>query len=329
MCGIAGLFHYGPSAGPVDLDHLGRINDQMASRGPDHAALWLDDRQRVGLAHRRLSIIDTSPAGNQPMHRGNLSITFNGEIYNYASLRRDLVALGEKFETGSDTEVILVLFKRYGVDMLSMLSGMFAFGIWDAASQELTLARDPYGIKPLYVADSGAALGFASTVAALECWDQVSSELSPAAITAFLMSGYVPEPWTIRRDVRMLEAGSWLIVNPEKGITRGNYSSVSGAISGALSEIPANISAQDCISEIRDGFMQSVSRHFVSDVPVGLFLSAGVDSGALAGMAAELGESGLTACTLGFEEYRGTRDDEVPLAAEIAQHYGLASYLCG
>jgi len=169
MCGIAGLFGYAASAPPVDLEELRRIRERMAARGPDGRGEWLSADGRVGLAHRRLAIIDLSEGGAQPMHdpeTGNV-IVFNGEIYNYRSLKGQLEAQGVRFRTRSDTEVLLALYRVYGGDMLPKLRGMFAFALWDARAQGLLLARDSLGIKPLYYADDGRTLRFASQVKAL------------------------------------------------------------------------------------------------------------------------------------------------------------------
>ena len=152
MCGIAGIFAYGPSAKPIDREELLRIREAMITRGPDGAGLWISSGQRIGLAHRRLAIIDLSEAGAQPMATadGRLRITFNGEIYNYQMLRRELEAKGYVFHSNSDTEVLLHLYADRGQDMVHALRGMYAFAIWDEHKKGLYLARDPFGIKPLY-----------------------------------------------------------------------------------------------------------------------------------------------------------------------------------
>ena len=153
MCGIAGIYAYRDPAPPVDEQELIRIREQMARRGPDGAGTWLSDDRRIGFAHRRLAIIDLSEAGAQPMATadGRYRITFNGEIYNYRELRRELETKGFVFRTNSDTEVLLHLYADRGARMVDALRGMYAFGIWDAAERALFLARDPFGIKPLYI----------------------------------------------------------------------------------------------------------------------------------------------------------------------------------
>src|SRR6266852_5483516 len=167
MCGINGIFAYDDNAPRVDREELIVTRESMRARGPDAEGIWISGDAAVGLAHRRLSIIDLSPAGAQPMHRGALSIIFNGEIYNYQELRDDLAARGHTFVSHSDTEVMLQLFEEEGEAMLPRLRGMFAIAIWDANARRMFLARDPYGIKPLYYADDGSTVRFGSQVKAL------------------------------------------------------------------------------------------------------------------------------------------------------------------
>src|SRR5438874_5234337 len=182
MCGINAIYAFHPSAPPVDLEELVRTREAMRSRGPDAAGQWLSDDRRVGFGHRRLSIIDVSDRANQPMRsrEGDATIIFNGEIYNYRKLREDLIGAGEQFETASDTEVLLRLYRREGAAMLPHLRGMFAFCIWDDRSRSLFLARDPYGIKPLYYASDGGIARIASQVKALLAGGSVSTARDPA-----------------------------------------------------------------------------------------------------------------------------------------------------
>src|SRR5262245_4935939 len=184
----------------------------MAARGPDGAGEWISEDGRIGLAHRRLSIIDLSNRGAQPMLSadGTVAITFNGEIYNYRSLRAELEAKGYTFRTQSDTEVLLQLYSEKGESLVQDLRGMFAFGLWDSVKKVLVLARDAFGIKPLYYSDDGRTLRFASQVKALMAGERISSVLDPAALAGFCLFGSVPEPFTIRKEVRALAAGCTL-----------------------------------------------------------------------------------------------------------------------
>src|ERR1700720_199282 len=180
MCGIAGLYAYHDAANPVDMTELRSIRDHMAARGPDGRGEWLAPNGRVGLGNRRLAIIDLSDGGAQPMASANRVITFNGEIYNYRSLRSGLEAKGYVFRTRSDTEVLLHLYAAKGEAMVADLRGMFAFAIWDADAGALFVARDPYGIKPLYYSDDGRTFRFASQVRALIAGGAILRELDAA-----------------------------------------------------------------------------------------------------------------------------------------------------
>src|SRR5262245_33907472 len=215
MCGINGIFAYHYAANPVDREELLRTRDYMAARGPDGMGAFLSDHGRVGLGHRRLSIIDLSDAGAQPMASGDgrLVITLNGEIYNYRHLRLGLEARGRNFRSQSDTEVLLHLYAERGEAMVHDLRGMFAFAIWDADRQRLFLARDPYGIKPLYYADDGWTFRFASQVKALLAGGRVSRDPEPAGQVGFYLWGSVPEPFTTYRQIRTLPAGCTAVVD--------------------------------------------------------------------------------------------------------------------
>jgi asparagine synthase (glutamine-hydrolysing) len=300
----------------------------MAARGPDGAGHWISKDRRVGLAHRRLAIIDTSVAAAQPMATadGSFRVSFNGEIYNYQELRRSLVIKGHVFLTNSDTEVLLHLYQEYGAGLLSRLRGMYAFAIWDESKQALFLARDPLGIKPLYYADDGQTLRVASQVKALLAGGRVETAPEPAGHVGFFLWGYVPEPFTLYRGVRALPAGASMWV--EKGGQPRIETTFS--VTRLLIDAEARVARADAdtLTDGRPGddrlgrlVRDSVRAHLVSDVPVGVFLSAGMDSTTLAALVAETG-SDLRTVTLGFREYQGTPHDEVPLAEEVARHYG-------
>jgi asparagine synthase (glutamine-hydrolysing) len=317
MCGINGVFAYGGNAPSLDRDELIVSRETMRSRGPDAEGLWVSDDERVGLAHRRLSIIDLSPAGAQPMHRGALSIIFNGEIYNYQELRDDLAARGHTFVSHSDTEVMLHLFEEEGEAMLPRLRGMFAIAIWDANTGRMFLARDPYGIKPLYYADDGTTLRFASQVKALIAGGRVDRKFDPAGAAGFFLRGTVPEPFTMYRAIRALPAGSYAYVDGGGAREPVQYFSIAATLAGGGAEAPLST------DEIHDAVLESVRYHMVADVPVGAFLSAGIDSTAVVALAKESGATDLQTMTLRFEEYRGRDNDEAPLARLVAEQYGV------
>ena len=322
MCGIAGIFAYLDVAPRVDRAELGRMNDRMAARGPDGKRQWVGADERIGLAHRRLAIIDLSEGGAQPKHSadGRLTITFNGEIYNYRELRAELQAKGYRFESESDTEVLLQLYADCGPAMVGRLRGMFAFGLWDARSRQLLLARDPLGIKPLYWADDGWTLRFASQAKALLAGGAVSRDPDPAGIVGFHLLGSVPEPFTVWRGIRALPAGTTMVVDATGPGAACRYHDVAGALVARASVAERNPATSS--ARIAAAVHESVRYHLVADVPVGVFLSAGVDSGALLGCMAQLGARDISALTLAFAEFKGTSLDEAPLAAEVAAHYG-------
>ena len=213
----------------------------MAARGPDGSGTWLSQDGRVGFGHRRLSIIDLSDRAAQPMESadGKLVVTFNGEIYNYKALRTELEAEGCVFHTQSDTEVLLHLYAEKGAAMVDDLRGMFAFGIWDLEKRGLLLARDPYGIKPLYYADNGHTLRFASQVKALIAGGEVSKDPEPAGWVGFHIFGSVPEPFTIYREIRNLPAGSTVWVNSHGMSEPKQYFSYCRSLHGAECDRPA------------------------------------------------------------------------------------------
>jgi asparagine synthase (glutamine-hydrolysing) len=294
----------------------------MAARGPDGAGVWWSNDGRVGLGHRRLSIIDLADRSNQPMlsSDGRRVIVFNGEIYNLPELRRELEAAGCVFRTTSDTEALLHLHARMGAAMTDRLRGMFAFAIWDNKERSLFLARDPFGIKPLYYADDGSTFRFASQVKALLFGGAITTSTDPAGVVGFHLWGSVPEPFTLHTAIRALPAGSSLTVKMGRA-TDGprSFISLAGEMAhGAAQTIPKS----DLDTCVREAARDSVAAHLLADVDVGLFLSAGIDSCALLGLMADSRAQRIHAITLGFDSFIGTPDDEVPLAAAVAQLYG-------
>lgn len=325
MCGIAAVYAYSPAAPGVDEAELLRIRERMKSRGPDGEGLWLSQDGRVGLAHRRLAIIDLSPSGAQPMASadGRLSIVFNGEIYNHRELRADLERKGARFVSRSDTEVLLHLYVARGRELVRDLRGMFAFALWDALDRTLLLARDQLGIKPLYYADDGRAVRVASQVKALMAGGAVSRDPDPAGIAGFFLWGSVPEPLTTFKGVRALPAGTTLAVS-ERGVQAPvPYFSAASVIRKAEDDGRVG-PAGDALRQIESAVRESVRLHMVSDVPVGAFLSAGIDSNAVVGLAAGMSADRMRAVTLGFEEFSGTSEDESPVAGEMARAWGTS-----
>jgi asparagine synthase (glutamine-hydrolysing) len=313
MCGICGVFAYGQDAGFVSEGEVTRVRDSMRVRGPDGSGSWISADRRVGLAHRRLAIIDLSPAGAQPMAdaSGELRVVFNGEIYNHRELRSELEARGCRFFSNSDTEVLLHLYREKGPDMVESLRGMYAFALWDNRKRGLLLVRDPFGIKPLYYADDGKTLRFASQVKALLRSNSVDDRPDPAGQVGYFLWGHVPEPFTLYRGIRGLAAGSTLWVD-EAG----------GARTRKFCDIAQYFRRQEEMkATLRESLLDSVRHHLIADVPVGVFLSSGLDSSTIVALASESSSHDLHTLTLGFAEYRGTVNDEVPLAEKVATHY--------
>jgi asparagine synthase (glutamine-hydrolysing) len=331
MCGIAAYFAYGGNAPAIDRTALIGVSAAMSRRGPVAAGEWVSADGRLGLAHRRLAIIDLSADGLQPMalHEGcsepSLVVTFNGEIYNYRELRTRLTGRGHAFRTNSDTEVLLHLYKEHGLDMVEHLRGMFAFALWDGANQKLVLARDPFGIKPLYYADDGSTIRIASVVKALMRDPKVGRTPEPAGHVGFLVWGHVPEPYTLYREIRSLPAGSMLVLQRNGERQERCYFDPAKILSEAEAQAaPVHQAKVDLLGE---KLRRSVARHLVADTPVGIFLSAGIDSSVLAALASEESRTPPAAITLGFREFERTSKDEVPLAGTTARNLGLKHHV--
>src|SRR5215469_5188217 len=321
MCGINGIFAYHLAASTPKEAELFTTREAMRARGPDGAGAWWSVDRRCGLGHRRLSIIDLSDRAAQPMTSDDerLVVVFNGEIYNYPQLRVELEADGVHFLTTSDTEVLLHLYSRHGAEMVHRLRGMFAFAIWDEPRCGLFLARDPYGIKPLYTANDGWTFRFASQVKALLAGGRVSRDPEPAGIVGFHLWGSVPEPFTLYRDIRLLPAGHTQWVDASGPREPKAFASIAAVLAKGSRKY---VSVGELPGRARAALLDSVRAHLLADVEVGIFLSAGVDSGALLGLMRDAGQSEIRAITLAFDEFRGTAEDEAPLAAHVAERYG-------
>ena len=324
MCGIAAIFSYAANAPAVDHEELYHIREAMEARGPDGAGLWVSANKRVGLAHRRLSIIDLSDGGSQPMASGDCRfyVIFNGEIYNYRVLRTRLEAKGYKFRSSSDTEVLLCLYRDRGHEMVHDLRGMYTFAIWDQEKQGLFLARDPFGIKPLYFADDGKSLRVASQVKALLKGGNVDTTTSPAGHVGFFLWGYVPDPFTLYKGIRALPAGSTMWADDQGCREPERFFKLSDEVA-CCEEHVRSAGPEKKIDLLRRELMDSVKHHLVADVPIGVFLSSGLDSTTLTALASECSRNGLHSVTLGCHEYKGTADDETVLAELVARYYQI------
>ncbi len=323
MCGITAIFAYGHHAPPVRAEELEAITESMRPRGPDAGGTWISDDGRVGLGSRRLAIIDLSDEGRQPMFDvdGELAIVFNGEIYNHRELRASLERGGARFHSHSDTEVILQLWRRDGPAMLGLLRGMYAIAIYDTRTKRMFVARDPYGLKPLYFADDGRTIRLASEVKALLAGGAVSRAISPAGAAGFFLTGSVPEPFTIRDDVRLVEAGTSFTIDARgRGEAKPHLSIASIFCRGRTQRGVTGLTEPEIVFQER--VEESIEHHLVSDVPVGVFLSAGIDSSAMTEIAAKRYREQLRTFTLAFEEFRGSTGDEAPLAERFARELG-------
>lgn len=248
-------------------------------------------------------------------------IVFNGEIYNYKQLRAELEAAGHRFLSNSDTEVLLKLYVAFGRDMLYKLRGMYAFAIWDEKKVGLFLARDPFGIKPLYLADDGKVLRIASQVKALLAGKGIDTTSQPAGYVGFYLWGHVPEPYTLYKGICALPAGTSLWVDGDGHQEKRTFFNLAHELSQfqATQEI---FSPEDAREKLHVALLDSIRHHLIADVPVGVFLSAGLDSTTLAGLAKEAGVAELQTITLGFREFEDTENDETLLAETVAKHYG-------
>ena len=309
MCGIVGQFSF--SNQPVAASTIQAMCRTIVHRGPDDEGVFTAGQ--VGLGMRRLSIIDLS-GGHQPMHSadGRFTIVFNGEIYNYREIRTSLERQGVRFKTSSDTECILEAYALYGRDCLQLLNGIFAIAIWDAQARELFLARDRFGIKPLYLHQTVTGLAFASEVKALLADGTLSRTLDVEAFSYFLRYGYVASPATLLREVRQLPPAHYLRATAE-GVTIAPYWTLEPATSEPLTD-------QENAERVYELVKQAVKRQMVSDVPIGAFLSGGLDSSSMVHLMSEMTGAGVNTYSIGFagvDAFHNELDD----AKKIAQRY--------
>jgi asparagine synthase (glutamine-hydrolysing) len=299
------------------MDALQRASAVLAPRGPDGSGRWQEGR--VGLAHRRLSIIDLSPAGAQPMVRDDLAIVFNGCIYNHHELRAELRALGQEQSTTSDTEVILAAYRQWGPErFLDHLIGMFAFAIVERASGRVVLGRDRLGIKPLYLAEVDGALRFASTLPALLASGGIDSALDPVALQHYMsFHSVVPAPRTLLRGVRRLPPATTLTIEPDG--TRHERRWWTPPYERRAEH--EGWSFADWSEAVLDGLRTAVKRRMVADVPVGVLLSGGLDSSLIVAILAEQGQRGLATYSIGFPDANGREGNEFFYSDLIAERF--------
>lgn len=314
MCGICGEIR---TDGRIALTALERINEAMRARGPDAAGLYAQGTMAFG--HRRLSILDLSPASQQPMVDSELGlgVVFNGCIYNFKELRSELIAKGYRFFSHGDTEVILKAYHAWGPHCVQRFKGMFAFALWERASGRVVLARDRLGIKPLYYTERPGLFRFASSLPALLAGGDVDTALDPVGLHHyFSFHAAVPAPRTVLRGVKKLEPATLLTIEPDGRQTRERYWSF------AVGEIDRKLSEQDWIERLDDTLTQAVDRRRVADVPVGVLLSGGLDSSLLVALLSKLGQDDIRSFAIGFDAVDDHAGDEFHYSDIVAKTFG-------
>jgi len=305
MCGIAGVFS---DENITNERNLKRMNACLSHRGPDSEGFHCEGS--VGIAHRRLSIIDPS-TGQQPIFNEDetVAVVFNGEIYNYTSLRNSLSTVGHNFTTDTDTEVLVHLYEEYGLSFVEKLEGMFAFAIWDAEKDRLVLARDRMGIKPLLLASDGNQTAFASELPALLKSSVDNGGIDETSIAQYFSLGYIPAPRTAFTNIRKLEPGELVLISENRVEKRQFYEPPIGS---------RNISFEQAVKELRSRVENAVEKRLMSDVPLGAFLSGGIDSSIIVGIMANLANDPVKTFTIGFDE---ELFDESWAAREVADYH--------
>ncbi|MGV8038524.1 MAG: asparagine synthase (glutamine-hydrolyzing) [Thermoanaerobaculaceae bacterium] len=323
MCGIVGLWSQrGGECSTDDLSgRVARMRDAIAHRGPDDAGMWVDAEAGVGLGHRRLSIIDLSPLGHQPMLSadGRLVMAFNGEVYNFAELRAELEGLGHRFRGGSDSEVMLAAFSEWGVEpAVRRFVGMFAIALWDRRGRTLRLVRDRLGKKPLYWGRVGGMLVLASELKAICTVDGFERRLDRRVVSLYLRYGYVPSPLCIYEGMHALEPGCILTVSADGGERLARYWDIGEVVTRAASD-PFGGSEEEAADELERVLRDAVRLRMISDVPLGAFLSGGLDSSLVVALMQAQSSRPVRTFTIGFEE---RTYDESGHAEAIARHLG-------
>ena len=319
MCGITGFLNFRSDLAADDLrSRVRAMADSLAHRGPDNSGIWVDAHAGVALGHRRLAILDLSPLGNQPMisASGRYVITLNGEIYNYRELRHQLKEKGHRFRGTSDTEVMLAAFEEWGVEAcVPKLTGMFAFAVWDRERHTLTLARDRLGEKPLYYSRVGNTFAFASELKALRTYPSFDGEIDRDALAAYLRHNYIPAPHSIYRSILKLEPGHILEVAAAQISPPRAYWSLYQVAKVGIAE-PFTGSTGEAVNELDELLGFTVQRQMVADVPLGAFLSGGIDSSLVVAIMQKHSARPIKTFTIGFEQ---KQFDEAPYARAVAR----------
>ena len=315
MCGICGELRF--DGAPARGEIVAAMRDRLIHRGPDASGAYAAEDGRAALGFRRLRVIDLSANGNQPMpnETGRVQVVFNGEIYNFQRLRADLVARGHQFRSRSDTEVIVHLYEEKGIDAIADLDGMFAIAIWDEQERRLLLARDRAGKKPLFYYRGARLLAFASEIKAFFGHPDVPVSLDPEAVPQYFVHGYVPGPRTFYRDIRQVPPGSAMTIAADGHVLSRTYWHVAFPREQEVRQIDVDTAARD----VRALVSEAVSRRLVSDVPLGAFLSGGIDSAIVVGVMSTLRDEPVKTFTVGFEG--DAAYDETAYARAIAERF--------
>ncbi len=334
MCGICGILNYGNTVDTIDESLLGKMSDRIAHRGPDDSGTFVSPDRKAGFGFRRLSIVDLSAAGHQPMCSpdNSVALMMNGEIYNHLVLRKDLEAKGYRYRSRSDTETVLYAYQEYGVQFVDKLLGMFAIAIWDQKAKRLVLARDRIGIKPLYYTFSNGNFIFGSEIKAILEHPSVHREMDDEALEHYLTFLITPAPSTLFRDIHKLEPGHRMVVDVHGNVTKERYwDPVAGGVQPSIDFYGNPISdsvfrvgdypmtEEHCVATIRKLLKQSIKDRMMSDVPFGVFLSGGIDSSTNVALMAELMDRPVDTFSVGIRDLE--KYNEMQYARQIAKQF--------
>lgn len=330
MCGVTGFIDFTKTTKRENLlEIVGRMSDRLVHRGPDDYGAWVDEKCGIALGFRRLAIIDLSIEGRQPMVSadGRYTAVFNGEIYNFPELREELEALGHRFRGHSDTEVMLAAFVQWEIEeTLKRLNGMFAIAVWDAQSEELTLIRDRVGKKPLYYGKFGETFVFGSELKSLMPHSAFQTEVDPHSLGLYLKFGYVPSPRSIFKNVEKVAPGHLVKINSKKGQIgeQSSYWSLQNTASEGI-ETPHTGSENEIFSEFEELMLNSVKRRMLADVPLGAFLSGGIDSSTIVALMQAQSSNPVKTFTIGFHEAKYNEAEHAKRIADFlkTEHHEL------
>lgn len=326
MCGIAGFLNVSNDliSHKDGSELLQKIGNTLRLRGPDSLGWWFDERMQFGMAHRRLSIVDLSDAGEQPMHSqaGRFVLVYNGEIYNHLELRKELSVTIDRVEWSgsSDTEVFLACIENWGIEeSLEKIEGMFAFALWDKEHQVLTLGRDRFGEKPLYFGWQGKSFIFGSQLKALRVHPDFEGVINRDGLSLLLRHSYIPAPYSIYKDIQKLEAGHLYTLDLNTGEGSTSYYWSSESVAQRLENTQKDCQEQDVVDTLEQLLKKSVGQQMLADVPLGAFLSGGIDSSTIAALMQNNSETSIKTFSIGFHE---SEFNEATYAKEVAEHLG-------